>query len=492
MPSVINTNISSLQAQGNLTNSQNALATSIQRLSSGMRINTAADDAAGFAISQRMTSQINGLNQAARNANDGISLAQTAEGDLSTISGNLQAIRTLAVQSANGTNSSGDRQSLNSQASQLISEIDRVAQSSAFNGVNLLDGSFTNQQFQVGANAGQTINISAIASARTSALGQSYGSSVAGTTLTASTGLTASGQFTIQVGSAAAVDVFTASGGAAVTGDAKSLAAAVNSANIAGVSATAAASSGQGNYLKEVTTNGNATLTINGIAMTVAIGGTSADVATAAGVITANSAATGVTATVGAGNHLVLSEADGRNITATIANGTSAGATLGDVGLDTFAGSTTATGTTGTLYSSYSLAYTGTQTLTVAGGAAAGVKGVANVANLASSSTGTALSAIDLSTVAGANTALASIDAAINSVNSSAASLGAYQNRFTSVVSTLQGDATNLSAARSRIQDTDYAAETANMTRNQILQQAGTAILAQANQLPNTVLTLLK
>lgn len=489
MPSIINTNMNSLMAQQNLSTSQSALSTAIERLSSGMQINSAADNAAGYAIAARMTSQINGLTQAAANANDGISLAQTAQGDLATISDDLQTIRTLAVQSANGTNSASDRVSLNAQAQQMVSEIDRVAQSSSFNGVNLLDGSFTNQQFQVGANAGQTITIGAIASARTSALGNSYGSTVTGSTLTANTGLTAAGQFTIQVGAATAVDVFSSSGGVAVNGDAKSLAAAVNASNIAGVSAAAVGSNGSGNYLTEVTAPSNATLTINGIAMTVALTGGVADATTAMNAINANSAATGVTASNASGS-LTLSEVDGRNITATL---TSAhGGTLGDVGLNTFGGSTTATGTTGTVYSKYNITYSGTSTLTIAGGAAAGVKGVTNVANQASTSTGTALNAISLSTVAGANTAIASVDAAIATVDSTAASLGAYQNRFTSVVTTLQGDSTNLTAARSRIQDTDYAAETASMTRGEILQQAGTAILAQANQLPNQVLSLLK
>ena len=162
MPSVINTNMASLNAQRNLNTSQSSLATSLQRLSSGMRINSAKDDAAGLAIVNRFSSQINGINVAARNANDGISLAQTAEGDLGQVSNNLQRMRELAVQSANGTNSSSDRTALNNESVALIAEIDRVASNSKFNGINLLDGTFTNQQFQVGADAGQTITIAAI------------------------------------------------------------------------------------------------------------------------------------------------------------------------------------------------------------------------------------------------------------------------------------------------------------------------------------------
>ena len=171
MAQIINSNIASLNAQRNLDNSQGALSTSLQRLSSGLRINSARDDAAGLAISQRMTAQIRGLNQAARNANDGISLAQTAEGALGEIGNNLQRLRELAVQSANGTNSSSDRASLQAEATQLTAEITRVAGQTQFNGLNLLDGSFSAQNFQVGANANQTIAVSSIADARATALG---------------------------------------------------------------------------------------------------------------------------------------------------------------------------------------------------------------------------------------------------------------------------------------------------------------------------------
>src|SRR5450830_927168 len=164
--SVINTNIGSLTAQRNLGTSQASLATSMQRLSSGLRINSAKDDAAGLAISDRMTAQIRGSNQAARNANDGISLAQTAEGALAEVTSNLQRIRELAVQSSNATNSDSDRASLQAEASQLTAEITRVASQTQFNGINLIDGNFANQTFQVGANANQTISIASIGNAQ--------------------------------------------------------------------------------------------------------------------------------------------------------------------------------------------------------------------------------------------------------------------------------------------------------------------------------------
>src|SRR4051812_15937615 len=185
MAQVINTNVMSLNAQRNLSTSGSALQTSLQRLSSGLRINSAKDDAAGLAITERFTSQIRGLNQAARNANDAISLSQTAEGALGEISNNLQRIRELAVQSANATNGGTDRTALDNEAQQLTAEIDRVATQTAFNGVNLLDGTFTSQAFQVGANAGQTISISSIASARTTDLGASFSASVTSGVVTA-------------------------------------------------------------------------------------------------------------------------------------------------------------------------------------------------------------------------------------------------------------------------------------------------------------------
>src|SRR5690348_1239402 len=225
MSLVINTNIMSLDAQKNLQTSGNDLATSLQRLSSGMRINSAKDDAAGLAIADRFTSQINGLNQAARNANDGISLAQTGEGALAQATANLQRIRELAVQSLNATNSASDRQALDAEVQQLKAEIDRVAQTTSFNGVKLLDGSFTSQTFQVGANQGETISVNSIASTRTSALGQQY---TAGVTSAALTGTTTVDLSALTINGKAI-------GSATITTDAAALAQAINSAGIAGV-----------------------------------------------------------------------------------------------------------------------------------------------------------------------------------------------------------------------------------------------------------------
>jgi len=471
----INTNVVSLNAQRNADRTQNELSTAIARLSSGLRINSARDDAAGLAISDRFTSQIRGTNQAARNANDGISLAQTAEGALASVSSNLQRIRELAVQSANATNSSSDRAALQQEVLQLRSEIDRVATQTQFNGISLLDGTFSAQDFQVGANAGQTIRVASIASTRTSSLGQSYGVSTTGTTLTAATGLTAAGQFSIQ-----GTDIFA---GSAVAGNARDIAAAINARSIAGVTATAQATAAVGTYAATGSAAaGTATLTINGIAIGLtltAVGAT--DVANTISAINANSAATGVTATNN-GGAVTLASADGRNIDSALTLGTATNVAKQDIGLGTVGAS---------VYSSYNLSYTGTAAFVVAGSAAAGVKGVAN-ASTAASATGTAVSVLDVSSVAGANAALASIDAALSSVSGSRASLGAIQNRFQSTIENLQVQSENLSAARSRIQDADFAQETAALSRAQVLQQAGTAMVAQANALPQQVLTLLR
>ncbi|MCY4756223.1 flagellin N-terminal helical domain-containing protein [Pelomonas aquatica] len=473
----INTNLNSLTAQRNSSNTQNDLSTAIARLSSGLRINSAKDDAAGLAISERFSAQINGLNQAARNANDGISLAQTAEGGLSSVGANLQRMRQLAVQSANATNSASDRAALQQEVTQLAAEIDRVATQTQFNGLNLLDGSFTAQQFQVGANAGQTITVASIASARGSALGQYQGFSL--TNQSIGTASNTAAALTVTVGGGPAVSL----GSVAV--DAKAQAAAINSGNVAGLTATANATTiAAAAQTNAATASGTATITVNGVAINVAgvngAGAQSTNRAAVVSALNAQSAATGVTAS-DTGSGVSLSAADGRNITATYAAGTFTGSSLTDFGI----GATSATTYGGTLNISYS--------------APSGVSGsvvFAQTAGLNSTTaiaaTGTAVSAIDISTVTNANSALSAIDAALASVNSSRANLGAIQNRFSSTINNLSTTSNNLAASRSRIQDADFAAETANLSRAQVLQQAGTAMVAQANQQPQQVLTLLR
>jgi flagellin len=473
----INTNMASLTAQRNADKTQNELQTAIARLSSGLRINSAADDAAGLAIADRFTSQINGLNQAARNANDGISLAQTADGALSSIGDNLQRIRELAVQSANATNSSTDRASLQLEVSQLTAEIDRVATQTNFNGTNLLDGTFTSKIFQVGADVGQTITVSSLTNARSSALGVYQGFSLSNQSI--GTASNAAQALTVTVGGGAAV----ALGSVAV--DAKAIAAAINSGNVSGLTATANATTvAAGTSANNSTASGNATLTLNGVAITIAgvTGNLTQNRANAVAAINAQSAATGVVATdTGAGVQLVA--ADGRNIVTSYASGGAGGftgSTMADFGLA--AGGTTG----GTINVNYS-APTGTTGSVAFAQAGGGLNVSQNIA-----ATGTALNAVDISTVAGANAALAAVDAALQTVDSGRASLGAIENRFSSTVSNLQATSDNLSASRSRIEDADFAAETANLSRAQVLQQAGTAMVAQANQLPQQVLQLLK
>ena len=392
MAQVINTNTMSLNAQRNLSASGASLATTIQRLSSGLRINSAKDDAAGLAISERFSTQIRGLDVAVRNANDGISLAQVAEGSLTEIGNNLQRIRELSVQSANATNSSSDRAALNAEVKQLSAEIDRVAKQSEFNGTKLLDGTFSSQLFQVGANAGQAIAIDKVVDAKAAALGNvKFAADVTGTAIT------------------------TAAADGSVTG-----------------------------------------MTINTVAIDTVpykAGATGTAVATA---INAKIGETGVYAEVNGTTGLTLtsvkdsSNADGsfKAITATV--GTWTGVNAADSGQ--------------------------TYTATVAGSAPA--KKFA--------------STLDISSVKGAQQALEIVDKALTSVNGARADLGAVQNRFTSVVANLQTSSENLAASRSRIRDTDFAKETAELTRTQILQQAGTAMLAQANQAPQGVLSLLQ
>ena len=380
---MINTNVISLNAQRNLQASGASLATTIQRLSSGLRINSAKDDAAGLAISERFTAQIRGINQASRNANDGISLAQTAEGALSEIGNNLQRIRELAVQSSNATNSASDRTALQSEVTQLLSEIDRVANQASFNGVKLLDGSFAAQVFQVGANAGETITVSSIADANIVALGSVSQAS-----------------------------------GAALT---------VNTSTLTGFATALAAGE----------------FTLNGV--DVGAIGSASSIAERAGQL------------VNAIN----------NVSAQSGVGASYDSTNGQI----------------TLVSAAAVA--------VAGGGAAAAKGFAN-GTLGSVTTTTGINLASVANFTGAQLAIQQMDSALTAVNSSRAELGAIQNRFQSVIVSLNTASENLSASRSRIRDADYAKETAELTRSQILQQAGTAMLAQANAVPQNVLSLLR
>ena len=492
MPSIINTNVNSLTAQRQLGVSQNSMATSMARLSSGLRINSAKDDAAGLAISERFTAQIRGVNQAGRNANDGISLAQTAEGDLAQISNNLQRIRELAVQSANSTNTASDRLSLNNEATALIVENDRVAATSAFNGIKLLDGTFTAQNFQVGANgtASDQIAVTSIASARGNSLGvgasSSYSTAVTGIVITSAVGLIA-GDISIngyQVGAAGTDGV--SNNTSSTSGIA--VAAAINAiSGNSNVTATVSATAVGGTTVSTFTAMVAGDILINGvdigaIALATTAAGRGGQVAAA---INAKTAQTGVTATVNTATGAVaLAAADGRNIDVV----TKAASTAANTGLGSGGAVTVVT------RSRVSLSSSSSDGINLSAGNTDGVAkaGLTAAFTAATSQSGAGVSALNLTTAAGSLAALATVDAAIGTINSTRAALGAFQARFTSVVASLATTGENLTASRSRVQDADYAVETANLSRAQILQQAGTAMVAQANQLPQGVLALLR
>lgn len=501
MPQVITTNLASLNAQRNLNTSQAGLATALQRLSSGLRINSARDDAAGLAISQRLTSQINGLNQAIRNANDGISLAQTAEGALGESGNILQRIRQLAIQSANDSNSAADRKALQAEVSQLVSELNRIANTTTFNGKKILDGSFTAQKFQVGADANQTIDVT-IADGRATALGNfAYSSTNDVATFGIEVATAASATLAQNNFKAQAVSINGSLGQATIPAatlvagsTARSIAQEVNNVTgSTGVTATARTTA----TISTLSAAGTFTFNLYGQNTTaVQISATvtsTADLTQLRDAINAQTGLTGITAE-GTGASLTLVQAEGYNIA-----------------LENVLGTGTATfNLTGNEGAAITLgAAAGTDSSTVGGqvtfnsenafslsssiaGAAGGLFGSAAAANAGVTGTLSSVGTVTISTQLGANAALAVLDAAIQKLTAIRADLGAVQNRFGSTIANLSTTSENLEAARSRVRDADFAAETAALTRGQILQQAGTAILAQANALPNGVLALLR
>ncbi|MDW8336506.1 MAG: flagellin [Tepidimonas sp.] len=494
MPQVINTNVMSLNAQRNLNGSQSAMGTALARLSSGLRINSAKDDAAGLAIADRMTAQIRGLNQAARNANDGISLAQTAEGALGSAGAILQRIRELAVQSANATNSASDRQALNQEVNQLVAELDRIAQTTQFNGQNILDGSFGTAQFQVGANANQTITAT-MTNIRTNVYGnnQVISTGVAATgALWGSNGVT-SGSVTIN-GPAGSASVTIAANQSAQT-----IAQNINlQTGQTGVTATARTdvqltftASGSYNLLLRSSNSSDVTVSFT-------LNGTSgaSNLSAAINAINEKSSQTGIVARLNdAGTGLILSQESGQDIRV----GDTTSANAGNVTVQKMyineQGQFVASGATVTL-----AADTTADNALVSGYVQLNsdknfsVQGVTTNA-FSTTLTGSTLlkvSDLDVSTVGKANVSIRIVDTALALIASERAKLGALQSRFESTVSALQINAENLSASRSRIQDADFAEETAALSRAQILQQAGVAMVAQANQLPQSVLALLR
>jgi len=518
MPQIINTNVASINAQRNLNGSQASLATSLQRLSSGLRINSAKDDAAGLAISTRMNGQLRGTNQAIRNANDGISFTQTGDGALGQMADMLIRIRELSIQSANATNSSADRVSLQAEAAQLSSELNRFATSTQFNGQNILDGTFSAATFQVGANAGQTITATSsnfltnvygdyrqVSSRGVSGVvalgnGQASSGSVSG-------GITAQ---TVNV-----VGSIGAASGNIVAGDsAGAVATKLNALrNSTGVTVSAkteetlifsgAASATSGSTfsftLSSVTnsstqTSGNVSFTLNNAAGGFVSG---SELSNAVVAINNISAVTGVTARLNdsqtgiivahdTGNRIVFNAAASGNV------GNIAMSGIGSTGM-ILSGNAAA----GSGYVEGRVTYDSAKIYSLSGTAGSGgaiqtmSSGMSTSGNTLAASL-TAVSTIDITTVSGAYLALSIADSAAEVVNNQRAAFGALQSRFDSTIGNLQAASENLAAAKSRILDADFASETANLSRSQVLQQAGVAILAQANALPNQVLALLR
>ncbi|WP_417545264.1 flagellin [Marinobacter sp.] len=480
----INTNVASLNAQNQLGKSQSMNDQALQRLSSGLRINSAKDDAAGMAISTRFQSQISGLNVAQRNANDGISLAQTAEGALDEITNNLQRIRELSVQSANATNSDSDRQALNDEVQQRIAEIDRISSQTAFNGLKVLDGTFGQQAFQVGANAGETIGINLTQGTKSDQIGSiaSRELQVTGTALT--------GDLELTVGQGETVTV-----GASTDGSAKSVVEAINKANVSGLTATATneqtltfgAVSGDDadSFVLEI--NGETVVSVTDLTSGIDADALIADV-------NQESGATGVVASKNKDGDVVFTAADGRDIevtqTLTDNAGTTPAAAAGGITAMVNGATSTAVAAGGVAVTAYGqISLEAQESIEVGGTTDAAQLGAPGVIALDLNKT---ISDVKVDTVENANSAIKAVDSALNSVNSLRGELGAIQNRFESTIANLGTSVENLSAANSRILDADFASETAALAKSQVLQQAGISVLAQANARPQQVLSLLQ
>lgn len=514
MGQVINTNMPSLAAQRALNSSQGDVQTALSRLSSGLRINGAKDDAAGLAISERFSSQIKGLNQAVRNANDAISLSQTAESALAGTTDLLQRARELAVQSANATNSGTDRTALQAEVAQLVAEIDRIATTTSFNGLKLLDGNFSNKQFQVGAQANETVGVT-IASAKSDALGGAntvgFGANfdpavVAAATDGASDRLAEVLTFSVTPtgGNVTTTNV------TAVAGETSQALASRITSNVVGLTATATTTArlSQGQI---TIANDGFTISINGTSIGAVDAGASDTVFGAAlkVAIEGKSALAGLTVTSDA-NGATIKDSTGADIKIEVTAQDIAGHDLLIEAIE--ADGTTVSGDTNLATAeldaageatvvSGDITFTTSEPTTTAFALKSSATSAGSVMqdagdNIDENGTVTVstdkISTITVNTVAKANLAIQVIDSAIATISATRADLGATQNRFDSIVSGLQVASDNQSAARSRIVDADFAQETATLTRGQILQQAGIAVLAQANAAPQNVLALLQ
>jgi flagellin len=482
------TNTASINAQRNLSSSSDSLATSMERLSSGMRINSAKDDAAGLQISNRLTSQINGLGVAQRNANDGISMAQTAEGAMQESTSILQRMRDLALQSANGSNSDEDRAALQKEVSALQTELTRIADTTSFGNQSLLDGTFGSKSFQVGANANETINVNlasvaasdigsfqnVLAGAAGSAVGLGRATAAADTDVLSLNGVVG-GAFSINGTSTAAI---------AANDSAKAIETEINAIRTdTGVTADAKTQA-----QLAITAVGTMSFDLNGTTIS-ANNSDLTDLSELAEAINAVSGDTGITA-INDGGTVTLTDHSGEDINIADVTSLTGDMTVAGLDYDGTAAQTTPIVLDGQLAAADSTTITGSIKLTSTSSFST-VTGLDADLGADSVATLVQVSDVDLATQAGAQSALDVIDGALAQIDGQRANLGAIQNRFSHTISNLSNVAENVSASRSRIEDTDFASETAEMTKNQILQQAGTSILAQANQLPQTALSLL-
>jgi len=501
MPSVINTNVSSLLSQNSLSKNSSALSNAMERLSTGVRINSAKDDAAGLAIATRMTSEVRGLQVAVRNANDGISVAQTAEGSLGEITNILQRIRELAVQSANASNNDTDRSFLDTEAQQLIAETNRIGAQANFNGIKLLDGTFSAKTFQVGANAGETIIFNSIADSQATGLGSNdllSSGDIIKTGGFAKAAATGTGEILNAVTAVTAgftLSTETARGGGAsasityaANASAKDVATAINnSAATVGVAATAQTQA----QMSTLSAPGTVSFTLNNIAVSAVVTTTS-DLTS---IVSAVNGLTGSTRGIVASfadadkSKLVLKSSTGENISiSAFANGADGNQTIVlKTGTDFAQAVTLTEGGDNSTVVTGEVNMTSTKgKITAAGGHASLLSGASNTSSFLS------VAGISLGSVSSSTKALSILDQALTSVNNTRAALGGLMNRFNASVSNQSTTIANLSASRSRILDADYAVETTNLAKAQIIQQAATAMLAQANQSSQSVLALLK
>jgi len=485
MGNVIQTNVASLGAQRSLAKTNANLSTTFQRLSTGLRINSAKDDAAGLKISNSLTSQINGLGVAARNANDGISLAQTAEGALQESTNILQRMRDLSIQSANGSNDASSRSALQAEVSQLQSEINRIADTTSFGGRALLDGTFGSSSFQVGSEAFQTIDVT-LNSSRGADIGNNtdtltgstaklgFGKVIAASNAATSSSVTGNVTITGSAGTSTAITATTAK----ATSDLINLQ--ESATNVTADARTVAGLSGMA--------NGNISFNLTGsnaTAITITAGITGGSFAALSNAINDNSASTGITSSID-GSVLKLVSERGDDI---VIESFSGAATFASYNYD---GTTSGDSTTLSATNGFSRAMGEVKLSSAKSFTSTSSSTTINASTNAEVSTLSTVDSIDISTAIGSQNAIDIIDSAISNIDSNRASLGAVQNRLSSTVSNLGNIIENVSAARSRIRDTDFASETANLAKNQVLQQAGLSILAQANASSQSVLSLLQ